>query len=75
MAHEHPAVVAARRLFRTPEAGHYTSLAASTLEKLRITGGGPRFARLGRVIVYDVRDLDEWIDARKIESTSEADAR
>ena len=62
---------AARRLFRTPDAARYLALAESTLEKARLTGGGPRFARLGRVVVYDVRDLDAWVEVRKAESTSE----
>src|SRR5262249_25086466 len=60
-----------RRLLRTPGAAQYLALAASTLEKARLSGTGPRFARLGRVVVYDLRDLDAWVEARKAESTSE----
>jgi predicted DNA-binding transcriptional regulator AlpA len=61
-----------RRILRTPQAAEYLSLAESTLEKLRLSGAGPRFVRLGaRAVGYDLRDLDEWIDAQKRTSTSE----
>ena len=53
------------RVLRTPAASTYVGLSSSTLEKLRITGGGPRFLRLGRAIGYDVQDLDAWIDTRR----------
>jgi predicted DNA-binding transcriptional regulator AlpA len=62
----------ARRILRTPDAAAYLSLGTPTLEKLRLTGGGPRYVKLGaRAIGYDMRDLDAWIDASKVESTSE----
>jgi len=62
-----------RRLVKTEGASEYTTLAVSTLEKLRLSGGGPRFVKLGgRAIAYDLRDLDSWIDSqRRVSSTSE----
>ena len=37
-----------------------------------IRGDGPRFVRLGsRSVGYDIMDLDAWLDARKVVSTSE----
>jgi predicted DNA-binding transcriptional regulator AlpA len=61
-----------RRLLRTPAAAEYIALSASTLEKRRLSGDGPRFVRLGgRAVAYDVRDLDAWVDQRKADSTSE----
>ena len=32
----------------------------STLAKLRCVGGGPRFRRDGRLVVYPVLELDTW---------------
>ena len=32
----------------------------STLAKLRCVGGGPRFRRDGRLVVYPVSELDAW---------------
>jgi predicted DNA-binding transcriptional regulator AlpA len=60
-----------RRLLRTRAAAEYLALAASTLEKARLSGTGPRFARLGRIVVYDVRDLDAWVSGLTAESTSQ----
>ena len=61
---------------RVPEAAHYLGLAQSTLNKLRCTGGGPKFAKIGtRVVVYDPRDLDEWLEVRTCRSTSEYQSR
>jgi predicted DNA-binding transcriptional regulator AlpA len=64
----------AHRRLRTPAAADYLGYAESTLEKKRLTGDGPPFIRLGRVIVYDTRDLDTWLAARRAQSTSELPA-
>lgn len=58
------------RILRTPAAATYVGLSASSLEKMRMTGDGPRFIRLGgRAVGYDVADLDDWLDQQK-ESTA-----
>lgn len=55
-----------RRVLRTRDAAEYLGLAASTLEKLRLADGGPRFIRLGgRAVGYDLRDLDAWLDEQR----------
>lgn len=41
------------------------------LAKLRLTGDGPRFTKIGRAVRYDPRDVQVWLDARKANSTSE----
>jgi predicted DNA-binding transcriptional regulator AlpA len=64
----------AHRRLRTPAAADYLGYAESTLEKKRLTGDGPPFIRLGRVIVYDTRDLDAWLARRRARSTSERPA-
>lgn len=53
------------------QAGAHLNLSPRTLEKLRTIGGGPRFRKLGRRIVYKVGDLDTWADSRACESTSD----
>lgn len=40
------------------------SVAESTLGKLRVVGGGPRFHKWGRQPLYDEPDLDEWSEQR-----------
>jgi excisionase family DNA binding protein len=59
------------RCLRTPEAAEYTGLSKSTLEKLRVTGGGPAYSSLGRTVVYRLEDLDEWVCAHRRTSTSD----
>lgn len=60
-----------KRRLRTPEAAAYLGLSKSTLEKYRITGDGPRYAKLSKIVVYLTEDLDAWADARMRNSTSE----
>jgi predicted DNA-binding transcriptional regulator AlpA len=64
------------RILRTPDAARYLGLTASTLEKMRLTGGGPRFIRLGfRAVGYAIGDLDAFIDGRRRCSTSDPGTR
>lgn len=53
------------------EAANYVRLSERTLERLRLTGGGPRYAKLGRRVVYRQSDLDGWIASHIVSSTSE----
>ena len=55
----------------TSEAAKYVGLSKSTLDKLRVFGGGPRYIKALSKILYDVADLDAWLNARKRSSTSE----
>lgn len=55
----------------TPEAAAYVGNATKTLEKWRVVGGGPRFIKNGRKVVYEVADLDAWLESRRHYSTSE----
>lgn len=59
------------RLLRAPEAAECLGLSVSTLAKLRLSGLGPRFIKLSRVVAYDARDLDAWTASRKRTSTSD----
>lgn len=53
------------------QAGAHLNLSPRTLEKLRTIGGGPRFRKLGRRVMYTIADLDAWANARACESTSD----
>jgi excisionase family DNA binding protein len=50
---------------RTPQAAVYVGLSKRTLEKWRRSRTGPAFHRLGRAVVYDRRDLDEFLDRNR----------
>jgi hypothetical protein len=53
------------------QAAAYTGFSKSTLEKLRVYGGGPLYIRIGRIVVYDPNDLDDWLCSHKRSSTTE----
>jgi len=55
-------------------AAELTGISVSSLRKLRITGGGPRFAKLGNRVRYRVCDLETYIEDRVVSSTSELQA-
>jgi predicted DNA-binding transcriptional regulator AlpA len=50
-------------------------LATSTLAKLRLSGNGPVYCKLGRRVVYRREDLEGWLESRVARNTSDADAR
>ena len=56
----------------TAQAAHYISLSPKTLEKMRVVGGGPKFRKHGRYVVYHIQDLEDWSAGRTHGSTSEA---
>ena len=58
-------------LLDAQNAADWTGLSTSTLAKLRLTGNGPTYAKLGRRVVYRIDDLEEWIEAHRFKSTSE----
>jgi predicted DNA-binding transcriptional regulator AlpA len=57
---------------RTPEAARYVALSESTLTKMRLTGDGPPFVKVGpRAVAYRRADLDTWLATRVRRSTSD----
>ncbi|WEK50983.1 MAG: helix-turn-helix domain-containing protein [Candidatus Kaistia colombiensis] len=74
----HPATqdqsTAARRMLDTLEAATYAGLGKSTLDKFRLTGGGPTYIKVGKRVVYDLSDLDIWLASRRRQSTSQVAA-
>lgn len=64
-----PATGPAPRYLTNDEAAAHLRLSPRTLEKLRVIGGGPRFHKFGRRVMYALSDLDAWADARSFEAT------
>lgn len=58
----------------TGGASQHIGLAVSTLEKMRVTGGGPKYVKLGRSVRYRLSDLEQYLAVRVRESTSQAAA-
>ena len=59
------------RLLTQREAALNLRLSERTLERLRVTGTGPRFVRAGRSVRYRETDLEVWIASCVVGSTSE----
>jgi predicted DNA-binding transcriptional regulator AlpA len=62
------------QLLDQKQAAHLLRLSVRTLERHRISGTGPRFVRLGRLVRYRDVDLAEWVRSRVHLSTSEPGA-
>ena len=55
----------------TPAVSRLTGVSSSTLEKWRLTGEGPPYLKLNRLVRYRSADVDAWLVARLVRSTSE----
>jgi predicted DNA-binding transcriptional regulator AlpA len=64
-----------RMLVDTIGAAAHLGLSPSTLEKLRVSGRGPQYLKLGRAVRYRLDDLARWADERVVRSTSETNFR
>ena len=62
--------------YLTPrEAAEFLRTSTSTLAKRRLYNGSPAFCRIGRAIRYRKSDLEEFMAATHVRSTSEASSR
>jgi hypothetical protein len=55
----------------TTKAAAYLDCSPSYLEKLRVTGGGPEYVKLGRSVRYEDDALDRYKAERRRRSTSD----
>lgn len=53
---------------KEPEASRYTGMSRPWLRLKRMNGqeGGPPYIKVGRSVLYDVRDLDAWLDRHRV---------
>jgi predicted DNA-binding transcriptional regulator AlpA len=69
-----PRDVTSRKKLSTYEAAAYLGLGKSTLDKMRVTGIGPAFIKIGKRVVYDPADLEAWSAQHKRSNTSQSAA-
>lgn len=50
---------------RVKSAAEYVGLSKSTLDKLRCYGGGPKYFKVGRAVVYSTDTLDDWVASKE----------
>jgi len=65
------AVASGSKWLRTKQAAAYLNLSYRTLEKLRTSGGGPRYRKITGTVLYRADELDEWVESRTFTSTSD----
>jgi excisionase family DNA binding protein len=58
-------------VFDTEGAAKYLRVSHQLLELMRVDGGGPRYAKLGRLVRYRRATLDAWLAERERNHTSE----
>lgn len=59
-------------LLTTVEAAAFLRSNPRTLERWRVVGIGPRFAKIGHRVAYSRVSLSEWVQRQSRQSTSEA---
>ncbi|WP_349292204.1 helix-turn-helix domain-containing protein [Pseudomonas sp. KB-10] len=64
-----PQTCPAPRYLTNNEAAAFLRLSPRTLEKQRVIGGGPRFHKFGRRVMYALADLESWAGERSFETT------
>jgi predicted site-specific integrase-resolvase len=57
--------------FDTESAATFLGVAAQTLKNWRVLGIGPEYLKLNGRVVYDEKDLSQWTDARRRQSTAQ----
>ena len=55
----------------TDEAAAYLVMSPENLELLRLKGGGPKYAKCGRLVRYRRSSLDRWLADNEISHTAE----
>lgn len=65
----------ARRFLTQAEAAQLLRLSERTLEGLRVRGGGPRYRKFLKRVLYDHDEVLEWADERVRTSTSDPGSR
>lgn len=64
-----------RKLINTAEAAEYLGLRPNTLEIWRCRHLGPKYKKLGRRILYDPADLDEYAASCTVTTRERPSAR
>jgi hypothetical protein len=59
------------RMLSVAEAAEQLRVSRSWLNKSRVLGGGPAFLKIGRKVVYDAADLEEFARSRRFRTTSD----
>ncbi len=54
-----------KRYYRTPEIAAYCGLSQVFFVTARIHGDGPPFRKIGRAVLYDVHEVEAWLETKR----------
>ena len=63
------------KVLKAKEAAAYLQISKPFLDRMRISGDGPVYLKIGRAVRYRTADLDAWLATRLTRSTSQAAIR
>jgi predicted DNA-binding transcriptional regulator AlpA len=66
-SHDTPATASSSDTVCEPEAAQYITLSRAYLRQARRKGRGPSYIKIGRAIRYRIADLDEFLNAHRVE--------
>jgi excisionase family DNA binding protein len=58
-------------LLTQDEAAELLKLSVRTVERLRVSGSGPKFLKIRNSVRYRLEDVQSWVASRLVGSTSE----
>lgn len=59
-----------KKYFTTRELAKYTGISMATLISYRVNKIGPDYKKMGRMIRYNIDDVEAWIEAENNKSNS-----
>lgn len=65
----------ASAMLNEQQVAEHIGLTVHALQRWRVKGGGPPFSKLGSAVRYRLSDVDQWIAANRVHSTSECGGR
>jgi len=60
-----------RRYLTTKETAELMRTTTGVLANMRMRGEGPRYIKLDRKCLYDLRDVESWLDRRRIRTADD----
>ncbi|MCB1551950.1 MAG: helix-turn-helix domain-containing protein [Alphaproteobacteria bacterium] len=67
---EHSTAQDQKRYLSEKQTADYIGLSVKTLQRMRVSGNGMPFIKAGARVLYDINDLNAYMSARKVQSTS-----
>lgn len=59
-----------KRYLSEKQTADYIGLSVKTLQRMRLSGKGMPFIKAGARVLYDICDLNAYMNERKVQSTS-----